>query len=282
MWHDYTTRVAQHTVVGDLRVYPALHSPQLDNARDVLVWLPPGYAAGDQRYPVLYMHDGQNLFDAHSTYAGEWRVDETLTALHDEGLDAIVVGLPNQGELRRVEYNPYPWQAGSFGWEGRGDDYIAFIADTVKPLIDSGFRTRPERAATGIAGSSMGGLISLHGYLTRPDVFGLCGAFSPVYFITDGLQRTISERADGAGRVYLDIGGKEGEVVQRLVPGGEQNLDAAHRAYVDGVRGLRDGLLARGYRLNETLLYVEDADAPHNEAAWAQRLPVALRFLLGN
>ncbi len=280
MWYEYTTRVEQHTVVGDLRVYPALHSPQLNNSRDVLVWLPPGYDAGERRYPVLYMHDGQNLFDAHSSYSGEWRVDETLMALHGEGLDAIVVGLPNQGEMRRVEYNPYPWQVGDFTWDGRGDDYIAFITDTVKPLIDSTFRTRPERAATGIAGSSMGGLISLHGYLTRPDVFGLCGAFSPVYFITDGLQRIIRERARTDGRVYLDIGGKEGDVVQRLVPENSLDLDAAHQAYVDGVRGLRDGLLMRGYRLNESLLYVEDPDAPHNEAAWAERLPAALRFLL--
>jgi hypothetical protein len=106
-WQRYIDLHQPHTVVGDLRVLPQVHSPQLGNERDVLVWLPPSYAQGERRYPVIYMHDGQNLFDAHTGYSGEWGVDETLTALAPEGLEAIVVGLPNAGQARSLEYNPY-------------------------------------------------------------------------------------------------------------------------------------------------------------------------------
>jgi predicted alpha/beta superfamily hydrolase len=119
-WTSYTAEVEHHTVAGDLRVYHGLYSPQLDNRRDLLAWLPESYTRDDRRYPVLYMHDGQNLFDAQTSYAGEWRVDETMTELGREGCEAIIFGLPNQGDLRMVEYNPYP-AAGS-GWpDGRGE-----------------------------------------------------------------------------------------------------------------------------------------------------------------
>lgn len=280
MWQDYKIRVEQHSVVGDLRIAKDFYSPQFDNQRDVLVWLPPDYAKSQRAYPVIYMHDGQNLFDRYTSYVGEWGVDETLTELHAQGLDAIVVGIHNAGDQRRVEYNPYSIKLRHRTWQGRGDDYIRFITDTLKPLIDRDFRTLPHAATTGIAGSSMGGLISLYGFLTRQDVFGLCGAFSPVCWIGKGLQNDIDRLARGTGKVYLDIGGKEGEVVTNLGPKSVKSNEAGNRYYVDGVRDLQARLLARGYRTGENLLYVEDPLAHHNEAAWAQRLPQALRFLL--
>lgn len=269
-WQPYTTSNTPHTVTGDLRVWHDFYSPQQDNQRDVYLWLPPDYATSDRHYPVIYMHDGQNLFDAQIAYSGEWGVDEALTALHPAGYAAIVVGLHNMNEGRRGEYDPYP--------PGTGADYIRFLVETVKPQIDADFRTLPDAPNTIIAGSSMGGLISLYGFLTHPDVFGGCGAFSTAYWFGDeGLvNRTIPQHASGQGRIYLDVGGKEGIVVANFGVGG----DDPDMTYVNGVRALRDALLAQGYVDGDTLLYVEEADGEHNEPAWARRLPDALRYLL--
>src|SRR5258708_7847990 len=139
-WVTYDQyRHAEHTAVGDMRVLPGLYSPQLNNPRDVLVYLPPDHEAGDPRFPVLYMHHGQNLFDRGTAFGGnEWQVDETLQALSAEGLGAIVVGLPNAGEARVPEYSPFPGYT-----DARGDAYLRFLIETVKPLLDAAFRTRP-------------------------------------------------------------------------------------------------------------------------------------------
>lgn len=273
-WRSYTQDNAQHTVVGDLRILDHIASPQLNNQRHLLVWLPPAYADVTRRFPVLYMHDGDNLFDAYASYAGEWGVDETLTALHDEGLAAIVVGIPNMGDTRFNEYSPYDDTIRERG-HGVGDVYLRFIIDTVKPLIDAQFRTLPDVAHTGIAGSSMGGLISLYAFLTHPDVFGLCGAFSPVFWYGEAALYDLTQ-TPAHGRVYLDIGTVEGEVYANLATREAITESAANDAYRDGVRRLRDGLQQTGYVLH----YVEDAGERHHESAWAKRLPDALRFLL--
>jgi predicted alpha/beta superfamily hydrolase len=279
-WRPYRGQARGQTVTGDLRVYRGLCSPQLDNRRDVLAWLPESYGRGEERYPVLYMQDGQNLFDAYASHSGEWRVDETMTELGREGCEAIVVGVPNQGELRMVEYDPYPSTRRGRP-DGRGEAYLDFIMETVKPLIDASFRTRPGPEWTGIAGSSMGGLISVYGFLVHPERFGLCGAFSTAYWPGDhGLVRTVEARATGRGRLYLDVGTCEGRVLagHGRRPRARRRLD---EAYVAGVRALRDGLVAHGYRPGESLMYVEEAGAVHDEEAWARRLPAAVRFLLG-
>src|SRR5690349_9465376 len=130
---------APHTVTGTLLVRPGVYSPQLDNTRNLLVYLPPTYPQRDRTYPVLYMHDAQNLFDAATAFGGhEWGVDETLDALSAEGLEAIVVGLPHMNADRIPEYNPLPARG------GRGEQYLRFIIETVKPLIDTSLRTQPE------------------------------------------------------------------------------------------------------------------------------------------
>lgn len=284
-WQLYSEVAAPgHGVVGDLRIWRGLHSPQLSAQRDVTVWLPPDYhSAPDRRYPVIYMHDGQNMFDPLTSYAGvDWRVDETMTALSAEGLSAVIVAVQNAGMGRTVEYSPYRFvpHGGGEMLDGRGSDYIRFLAETVKPLVDSSFRTQPQAAATGIAGSSMGGLISLYGFLHRPDVFGLCGAFSPAYwFGGDALFDDIRERATGVGRVYVDIGTAEGET---LVGWGFDHVSDLNAEYVEGVRRIRDGLRDKGYREPGNLMYVEEPGADHVEAAWAARLPEAFRFLLAS
>jgi predicted alpha/beta superfamily hydrolase len=277
-WQPYTQTVSKHTVVGDLRVSHNFHSPQLGNERDVLVWLPPSYENSQKRYPVVYMHDGQNLFDAVPSHSGEWGVDETMTQLAHEGIEAIIVGLPNAKEKRGVEYSPYPFTMQAQELVGQGDAYIHFIKDTVKPMIDSTFRTRADVASTGIAGSSMGGLISLYGFLTQPDTFGFCGAFSTAYwFGENALLQTTRQLANGNGKIYLDVGTQEGLTLVFWLGDSPDN----HEAYTQGVRDLRDVLLAQGYHEGKNFQYVEAIGALHNEGAWAQRLPSAMRFLLG-
>jgi predicted alpha/beta superfamily hydrolase len=279
-WQHYSDLHQPHTVVGDLRVLPEVYSPQLENHRDVLVWLPPSYGSSDRRYPVIYMHDGQNLFDVQTSYSGEWQVDETLTALASESIEAIVVGLPNAGQARSLEYNPYHF-AEMPDLMGRGADYLLFLVETIKPLVDADFRTQPGATHTAIAGSSMGGLISLYGFLHFPQVFGLCGAFSTAYWFGDrGLAADVRTLATGQGKVYLDVGTREGDIFDGRWSTWKVHSDDPHESYIEGVHELRDGLLVRGYQDDKSLLYVEEADAPHNELAWARRLPSALRFLL--
>lgn len=251
--------------MGDLRINDAVYSPQLNNTRHILVWLPPTYATSNARFPVLYMHDGDNLFDAYASYAGEWRVDETLTQLAAEGIAAIVVGIPNMGEQRFSEYSPFPHRTHG---KGSGDAYLRFLVETLKPMIDADFRTLPDATHTGIVGSSMGGLISLYGFLQYPAVFGMCGVLSPSFWYGEKTMLERIAKTPPHGRVYLDIGTKEGTVARST-----QRLNHTYR---DGVRKLRDALKAYD------LLYVEDEGAQHNERAWARRLPKALRFLLSD
>lgn len=264
-WRRYVGGIGagyEHPIVGgNLYVLDRLHSPQLGNERDILIYLPGSYDLEGRHYPVVYMHDGQNLFDPRTSYSGEWGVDDALAGLCGEGIEAIVVGIPNMGERRLAEYSPFP-DARLGG--GDGDDYLTFIAETLKPLIDADFRTRPEREHTGIVGSSMGGLISLYAFFARPDIFGFAGAMSPsLWFGRGAIFAYLEEAAHIPGRIDLDIGTREGDGMVR------------------NTQTLRDLLLAKGYELDRSLRYVEAEGAEHNEAAWGGRLRDEFRFLLG-
>lgn len=243
-----------HTVVGDVRILPQVWMPQFQTKRDILIYFPPSYRTSEKRYPVLYMHDGQNLFDEATAYAGhDWRVDETMEALSREGFEAIVIGMYHGGEQRLIEYNPFPGK-----WHGRGEEHVAFVCETLKPFIDANFRTCPERAATGIFGSSMGGLISLFAFFRRPDIFGMCGAMSPSLFVNhNAIVRYARDAAFADGKIYLDNGTRE-----------------------PSARPMYEMLRAKGYRVRRHLKYVSERGGTHNESAWARRLPNALRFLL--
>ena len=276
-WRNYleVAKTGQHTVAGTLKVLPALRSPQLGNRRDLLVWLPPSYGQGDARYAVLYVHDGQNLFDEATSYAGEWQVDETMQALSQEGVQAIVVGIPNAGEQRPCEYSPFAdWPE----QDGRGEAYLAFVVDTVKPLIDRDFRTLADRAHTGIMGSSLGGLISLFAFFHCAQVFGLAGAISPAFEPTPQEMLGYVEQAPFVpGRVYMDVGTREAASGPRQT----REEQAESRAYLASVRQMRDVLLRKGYRRGTDLCYLQERGGIHHESAWARRLPGAIKFLLG-
>lgn len=277
-WLDYAAAYprGQHTVRGTLKVLRDLYSPQLDNRRDIVVYLPPSYAAGERRYPVLYMHDGQNLFDGATSFAGEWYVDETLEGLASEGIEAIVVAIPNNGPRRANEYIPFP--APDLA-DAQGEQYVAFIVDTLKPVIDRDFRTLSGREHTGIAGSSLGGLISLYAYFRRPEVFGLAGVFSPALGMgKEGIFSFVQAAAFAPGKIYMDVGTAEGT---GLVTGSAHTQRSFASHYVGQVRRMNNLLRRKGYRPSRSLLYVEEPAGIHHESAWARRLPRALRFLLG-
>jgi predicted alpha/beta superfamily hydrolase len=259
-WQTYADYAAgrEHTVRGNVQVLSALYSPQLQNERDILVYLPPSYSAGTQRYPVVYMHDGQNLFDQRTAYSYEWQVDETLEA--GGRPEAIVVGIPNMGVHRCNEYSPF--EDRRFGG-GCGAAYLRFLVETLKPRIDAQFRTQPSREHTAIFGSSMGGLISLYGFFRHPDVFGLVGAMSPSLWFANRAIFSLLEYARRApGRVYLDVGTGEGQTT----------LADTRRMY--------EQLRRKGYSEPETLHYVEAAGAGHSETAWGERGGAALEFML--
>jgi predicted alpha/beta superfamily hydrolase len=276
-WLDYDDvyEGGAQRVSGTVKVLRDVRSPDLGNGRDILVYLPSSYPTANRTYPTLYMHDGQNLFDAGTSFAGEWRVDESLEALADEGIEAIVVGIPNAGERRLAEYSPWPDPRYD---GGRAADYVRFVVDTVKPLVDASFRTSTERHLTGAVGSSMGGLVSLYAFFERADVFGLVGALSPsVGFARSALIDYLEGVSLVPGRIYIDVGTHEGAPRSR----DPLHLRPRSRPYVSLVRRTRDILVRKGYTAGRDLLYVEEEGGMHNEDAWARRLPNALRFLLG-
>jgi len=254
------TRPATGLHVGNVRVLSGVHSPELGNTRDVQVYLPPSYAASGRHYPVIYMHDGQNLFDPQTSFAGEWRVDETFERIGREGVEAVVVAIPNMGEARIDEYSPFRDEARG---GGRGEAYVAFIVRTLKPAIDARFRTRTERTHTGIMGSSLGGLISLYAFFREPAVFGFAGVMSPsLWFANRAIFPFVAAHPGWSGRLYLDIGTLEG------------------RHHVRNARLMARLLRKSTARPRLNVMYVEGRGARHSEEAWSQRFERAVRFLL--
>jgi predicted alpha/beta superfamily hydrolase len=236
------------------------YSPQLDNRRDILVHLPPSYQRSDRAYPVLYMQDGQNLFDPATSYAGDWGLATILAAAARRGIEVIVVGIPHMGSQRLREYSPF---TDPVEGDGAGDRYLDFLAETLKPVIDQRFRSRPEPQHTGIAGSSMGGLLSLYGFFRRPSMFGLAGVLSPSLWFGGGAIFSVVESAAYApGRLYLDIGALEGP------------------EHVARARRMRDLLQTKGYRLNGDLSWLESRCGRHDEASWGRRFARVLPFLI--
>lgn len=261
--------------------------------RDVTIWLPPGYQTGADRHPVLYMHDGQNLFDpAHAAF-GEWGVDEHLVRLIETGQvrAPIVVGVHNT-PLRLREYVPATLIAalpgevrdgllGMYGGEPLSDGYLRFLVEELKPRIDRDWRTLPGRDDTAVAGSSMGGLISLYAMMRRPEVFGAAGCLSTHWPLR--LERLEGDQLNAWRETVVQTWGR---VIRDGLPD-----PATHRLYMD--RG--DETLDQFYPFFQSRIdqVLRDAGwgpdrfrslvfpgAAHNEASWNQRLDVPLTFLL--
>jgi predicted alpha/beta superfamily hydrolase len=265
------------------RTFKSLWSAARRNRRDVDVYLPPSYSAGRDRYPVVYMQDGQNLSDPETAFAGTWDLDATLERLAASGIEAIVVGVHHSGDGRLVDYSPFPDRRHG---GGEADAYLDFVVDVVKPRIDRLFRTRHERDATAIAGSSMGGLVSLYAYFRYPSVFGRAAAMSPSLWFGQGavLDFIAEARMPPRGRLYVDVGTHEGTGTLRDVRRLGRLL--VRKGFARDRRGRRARPMVQGrdrrMRLEgkPRLRYVEDTAGRHTEAAWARRLGPALEFLL--
>jgi predicted alpha/beta superfamily hydrolase len=257
-------------------------SPERRNRRNVDIYLPDSYSAGRDRYPVVYMQDGQNLSDPRTAFAGTWQLGETLARLADRGVEAIVVGIHNAGDDRLIEYSPYPDRRHG---GGDADAYLTFVAETLKARIDRTFRTRPERDATTIFGSSMGGLVSLYAYFRFPMVFGRAGVMSPsIWYGQGAILDFIQEARTPRGRIYLDVGTHEGAGTLRdarragrlLVRKGFARDRRTGRPRATQPGAERPTRQAGKPRLR----YLEQAGGRHSEADWASRLEGALEFLL--
>ena len=239
--------------------------------RRVWVYLPPGYADSTVRYPVLYMHDGQNLFDARTSFAGEWQVDETCERMIAAGEipPLIVVGIENGGSIRIREYTPWPSRGGG----GGGEAYLRAVRDTLKPEIDRRYRTLPGRSHTWMAGSSLGGLISAYAGAHFADTFGRVACVSPSLWWDDRhMIRDIEANGRPAvERWYQDMGTAE----RSGLKAGEQGRDE----FVAELEQLRELLLRQGFRDGVDFMSVVGQGHRHHESAWAERLPALLRFL---
>ena len=258
--HLENRRVAVRT--GRLERISGFTSQILGNARDVTVYLPPGYdERDDRRYPVLYMQDGQNLFDATRAYVPgqHWRLQEAADAAIGERTASpmIIVGIDHAGPTRLDEYTPTPDPVQGGG--GRANDYARMLVEELKPMIDSRYRTLPDAKNTAVGGSSLGGLVSKYLLLKHPNVFRRGVVMSPSVWWHDRVILRELDAYDGPPqRVWVDVGGREG--TQAL-------LDA---------RELRDGIARKGW---EVVQYYEDRSGDPSERAWAPRVRQALEFL---
>ncbi len=208
---DYPERPKPFTASPQVRILDtAFNIPQLNRKRRIWVYLPKGYAASSKTYPVLYMQDGQNLFNEQTAPFGEWGVDECLDTMQQKtGKECIVVGIDNGGTRRMTEYNPY--NNAQFG-DGEGKQYVDFLANTLKPYIDSKFRTKKAPEYNYVAGSSMGGLISLCAVIQYPSVFGGAGIFSPAFWTATPVFADLDKFTTASmPRFYFYAGGKENE-----------------------------------------------------------------------
>lgn len=247
----------------DLRKHEAFQSRFLEHDRTLIVYLPSGYEASARRYPVLYMHDGQNLFDPATAFAGEeWRVDETAESLIAAQLiePVIVVGIYNTGEHRIDEYTPSrdPKLGG-----GQADLYGRMLIEELMPFIDQHYRTLQGPANTGLGGSSLGGLLTLYLGLRYPEIFGKLAVLSPsVWWHKRSILKFIARlKRKPDLKIWLDMGTCEGGM----------SLEDTER--------LRDLLELKGWKEGADLQYSEIEGAMHNESAWAERVGPMLRYL---
>ncbi len=260
----------KHTLTGNIQAHPQFPSRILRNERDVLVYLPTGYRrAPRRRYPVLYLHDGQNVFDAATSFAGvEWGADEAAQRLIRQGLiePLIIVAIANTGAERIHEYTPTRGViegAGKRKKRSRGllRKYGLFLSEELKPFIDQTYRTKPEAELTGLGGSSLGGLATLVLGLWFPQVFRRLGVMSPSIWWDDCAVYKIVDELKGKLplKIWLDTGTHE--------PGWERGAV------------LRDKLVEVGWRLYDDLQFTEVEGGDHSEGAWAARFEAVLRFL---
>jgi predicted alpha/beta superfamily hydrolase len=257
---DYPVKPKPYTATPQVKVLDsAFYIPQLDRKRRIWIYLPKGYATSKATYPVLYMHDGQNLFNEQTAAFGEWGVDEAMDSLQKQtGKEIIVVGIDNGGDKRMSEYNPYDFD----GKKGEGKQYVDFLVQTLKPYIDQKFRTKKDASNTFTAGSSLGGLISFYAVAQYPNVFGAAGVFSPAFWTAPQLYTEV-DKTDWKGnkpKFFFYAGGKESATMvgdmNRMVSVLQKKPDVNIRTIVNPL-------------------------GQHNEPTWRDQFPDFYKWLVG-
>ena len=233
--------------------------PQLIQTRRIAALLPHDYYDTDKRYPVLYLQDGQNLFDEYAPF-GNWSVDKNLATLFEEGFgDIIIIGIDHAGDKRIKEYTPsYTTKLG----RGDGKKYVRFLSDTLKPFVDKKFRTLPDRAHTGIGGSSMGALISIYAGLMYPEVYSKLMIFSPALWVAPNIHfHFLNFDHSQDVKAYLYAGGEESE---KMIP---------------NIENFKSAFDKKSIQANFEFKLTIDPKGKHNEAHWGREFPKALKWL---
>ena len=206
------------------------------------------------------------MFDEEASFAGSWRLDAVMSDLAADRYEAILIAVPNAGGERITEYSPRLDHT-----EAKGDAYIDFLTNVAKPFVDATLHTDASSKATGLIGSSLGANISLHGFFSRPDIYGLCAALSPaLWHGGDHWTELARTWRDGGGRLYVDMGGREAT-----------DDPVRNQQYIDGYQLAVASLRNAGYDPSR-LMTVFDSSGTHDERAWGTRAPAALRFLLAD
>ncbi len=258
-WQDsFAPAEKKHTATARVNIINEnFEIPQLGRERRVWIYLPAGYDTGSKKYPVIYMHDGQNLFDEYTSSYGEWGIDELMDKMPEQE-ESIIVGIDHGGDYRLTEYNPYDSKYG----KGRGDDYVQFLVKTLKPYIDAHYRTESDATHTTIAGSSMGGLISMYALLKYPEVFGNAGVFSPAFWNAPQLFDLAKQVViSGQSRFYFVCGDVESDT---MVP------DMQKMAEIIRARGVKPE--------NAPVTVIKGAS--HNEKQWNGDWPGFYKWLM--
>jgi predicted alpha/beta superfamily hydrolase len=256
------------SLTGNIEKLVGFESKTLQNRRNISVYLPPQYDLDKlRRFPVLYMHDGQNVFDGSTSYIPnqEWRADEAAEALINAGLiePIIIVGIDNGQAARADEYLPWRIKMGSNEGGGKADLYGKMLTEEVMPLVNAKYRTKTGAANTGLLGSSFGGVITSYLGVTRPDVFGKLGIVSPSVWVNGRELLKTVKPLKNRQRIWIDMGTKEGS------------------GAVADARALFDSYKAAGWREGKDITLVIDGNAEHNELAWSRRIMSILSYLFG-
>ena len=233
-----------------------IEAPQLKTTKKIWVYLPLNYEKSKQKYPVIYMHDAQNLFDAKTSYAGEWKVDETLDSLK---IDVIVVGIEHGNDKRLDELTPFKNE--KYGG-GHADAYLDFIVSTLKPHIDLKYRTKPKAKHTTIFGSSLGGLVSFYAALKFPETFGNAGVFSPSFWFTNDIYEYAKTAKRSKVKFYFLCGDSESEDMVSDMERMTKLLSENHCNY----KKLTQQVVVK--------------DGRHNEKMWSEQFGKAVEWIL--
>ncbi len=268
-WEKHTQKKQITPISANVKVLDtAFLIPQLNRKRRIWIYLPPDYKNSTKTYPVLYMEDGQNLFDPKTSFSGSWAVGTTMDSLFAHGdYGAIVVGVDN-GEYKRIdEYTP--WENPKYGG-GEGDLYVQFIANTLKPYIDAHYRTKPGKKYSALIGSSLGALISTYAGVKYSEEFGKVGALSPAYWIV------LSELKD----YILHSSANLAHTKIYFVAGSNEKVDGYKESeYVSqDIETIKKAMMTKGLKKKNILVKI-DAYGEHNERYWRGEFAALYQWL---